>query len=172
VNDADLIQRFIAGQPQVFNTLVWRWQGRLYNFVLRYAGNPEDARNLCQQRFIRVHRQRHRLRNPERFGTWLYQIAANLCRDHLRHRQSRTSLDAYQEENGQPHPALSDDTHHSPTNEFHRTLLARDLETRRYQDLQLVGRRFDQFDHTTQTRFRRNESALFERMPARYNDDQ
>mgnify|MGYP001421280554 CR=1 FL=1 len=115
MNDADLIQRFIAGQPQVFNTLVWRWQGRFYNFVLRYAGNPEDARDLCQQRFIRAHRQRHRLRNPERFGTWLYQIAANLCRDHLRHRQSHTSLDAYQEENGQPHPALSDDTHDRAT---------------------------------------------------------
>ena len=54
MNDADLIQRFIAGQSQAFNTLVWPWQGRLYNLVLRYIGDPEEARDLCQQSFIRA----------------------------------------------------------------------------------------------------------------------
>jgi RNA polymerase sigma-70 factor (ECF subfamily) len=120
VNDADLIQRFIAGQSQAFNTLVWPWQGRLYNLVLRYIGDPEEARDLCQQSFIRAHRQLHRLRDPERFATWLYQIAANTCRDHLRRRKPHVSLDAYQEENGQPHPALTDDARHSPADELYR----------------------------------------------------
>ena len=108
MSDADLIQRFRAGQHQAFNTLVWRWQGRLYRFALRYSGDSEEARDLCQQSFIRAYRQLHRLRDPEHFATWLYQIAANLCRDHLRQRAQaqHVSLDAYEEASAQPHPAL------------------------------------------------------------------
>ncbi len=106
MSDADLILRFRAGQHQAFNVLVWRWQGRLYRFALRYSGDSEDARDLCQQSFIRAYGQLHRLRDPERFATWLYQIAANLCRDHLRQRVQHVSLDAYEEASAQPHPAL------------------------------------------------------------------
>ena len=107
MSDADLILHFKAGQRQAFNALVWRWQGRLYRFALRYSGDAEDARDLCQQSFIRAYRQLHRLRDPERFSTWLYQIAANLCRDHLRQRVQHVSLDAYEETSDRPHPALS-----------------------------------------------------------------
>ena len=39
-------------------------------------------------------------------STWLYQIAANLCRDHLRQRVQHVSLDAYEEASAQPHPVL------------------------------------------------------------------
>ena len=106
MSDADLILRFRAGQHQAFNALVWRWQGRLYRFALRYSGDSEEARDLCQQSFIRAYRQLHRLRDPERFSTWLYQIAANLCRDHLRQRVQHVSLDAYEEVGARPHPAL------------------------------------------------------------------
>ena len=106
MSDADLILRFRAGQHQAFNALVWRWQGRLYRFALRYSGDSEEARDLCQQSFIRAYGQLHRLRDPERFSTWLYQIAANLCRDHLRQRVQHVSLDAYEEASDRPHPAL------------------------------------------------------------------
>jgi len=108
MNDADLIARFLEGQVAAFNTLVWRWQDRLYNFVLRYVGNREEARDLCQQIFIRAYRSLSGLRDPERFSTWIYQIALNTCRDRLRQRQrhSSLSLDRFEEEHGQPHPAL------------------------------------------------------------------
>jgi RNA polymerase sigma-70 factor (ECF subfamily) len=121
MNDAELIRRFNAGQKQVFNTLVWRWQSRLYNFVLRYTGDGEEARDLCQQSFGRAYGNLHRLRDPERFATWLYQIAANICRDHLRRQKPHISLDAYQEESGQPHPALHqpDDAPLSPATHLH-----------------------------------------------------
>jgi len=105
MSDADLILRFRAGQHQAFNALVWRWQGRRYRFALRYSGDSEEARALCQQSFIRAYGQLHRLRDPERVSTWLYQSAANLCRDHLRQRVQHVSLDAYEEASDRPHPA-------------------------------------------------------------------
>ena len=137
MNDADLIARFLEGQVTAFNTLVWRWQDRLYNFVLRYVGNREEARDLCQQIFIRVYRSLGDLRNPERFSTWIYQIALNTCRDQLRQRQRHPnlSLDHFEEEHGQPHPSLEQVDAQSPPADAQaheqdlRDLLSRALQT-------------------------------------------
>ena len=54
MTDAELIAQFRAGQIAAFNTLVKRWECPIYNFVLRYVGNRDDARDLCQQTFILV----------------------------------------------------------------------------------------------------------------------
>jgi len=137
MTDVDLIARFLEGQTTAFNTLVWRWQDRLYNFVLRYVGNREEARDLCQQIFIRVYRSLGDLRNPERFSTWIYQIALNTCRDQLRQRQRHASLslDHFEEEHGQPHPALEGAASQAPPADARmhendlRHLLSRALQT-------------------------------------------
>jgi len=137
MTDADLITRFLDGQNGAFNTLVWRWQDRLYNFVLRYVGNREEARDLCQKIFIRAYRSLGDLRDPERFSTWIYQIALNTSRDQLRHQQrhSNLSLDHFEEEHGQPHPVLEQaDAQFPPTDagthaQDLRDLLSRALQT-------------------------------------------
>ncbi len=49
MNDAELIALFRAGQIAAFNTLVKRWECPIYNFVLRYAGNRDDARDLSKK---------------------------------------------------------------------------------------------------------------------------
>lgn len=99
MTDDQLIIRFLDGQVNAFNTLVWRWEKRLYNFILRYVGDREDAKDLCQKTFIQVYQNLRRLRDPRRFPPWLYQIAVNMCRDELRKRQRRStfSLEALQE---------------------------------------------------------------------------
>ncbi|MBT4496196.1 MAG: sigma-70 family RNA polymerase sigma factor [Gemmatimonadetes bacterium] len=137
MNDADLIARFLQGQVTPFNTLVWRWQDRLFNFVLRYVGNREEARDLCQQIFIRAYRNLGNLRDPERFSTWLYQIALNTCRDQQRRQQRHPnlSLDHFEEEHGQPHPALKGTASQPPPTDARtheqdlRDLLSRALQT-------------------------------------------
>ncbi len=92
MNDAELIAQFRAGQIAAFNTLVKRWECPIYNFVLRYVGNRDDARDLCQQTFIRAYKSMRRLRDPDKFTSWIYQIALNACRDAGR-RRSLVSLD-------------------------------------------------------------------------------
>ena len=89
MTDAELIQDFLDGHEASFNLLLRRWQKRLYNFVLRNVGDRDEARDLCQQVFIRVHRRLAGLRQPERFSSWLYQIAANACLDWQRTRQAQ-----------------------------------------------------------------------------------
>lgn len=95
MTDDQLIEKFLSGDIQAFNTLVWKWEKNLYNFVLRYIGNREDAKDICQKTFIRVYRKVNKLRDTTKFSTWLYQIAVNICRDELKRRGRRdyVSLD-------------------------------------------------------------------------------
>jgi RNA polymerase sigma-70 factor (ECF subfamily) len=112
MTDGDLIQKFVDGGNttegmSAFNTLVWRWQKPIYNFVLRYTGRRDEAGDLTQQVFIRVYRNLSRLKDRERFSSWIYQIAANLCRDMIKQRQRRKS---YSLENLQENGALDETT--------------------------------------------------------------
>ena len=50
MNDAELIAQFRAGQIAAFNTLVKRWECPIYNFVLRYVGNRDDARSFSSHK--------------------------------------------------------------------------------------------------------------------------
>lgn len=100
MTDQQLIDRFRQGDVQAFNVLVWRWQRPIYNFVLRFLGNEEDARDVTQKTFLRAFQNLKRLKNTGRFRSWLYQIAINLCRDEHKRKRRSNSLE-WMQENGQ-----------------------------------------------------------------------
>ena len=100
MTDAQLIRRFRDGESHAFNGLVGRWQSRLYNFILRQVGDREEAHDLSQKVLIKAHRNLRRLRDPEKFSTWIYQIAVNTCRDELRRRKRRPTISLERLETG------------------------------------------------------------------------
>ena len=134
MNDAALIAQFQAGHTAAFNTLVKRWECPIYNFVLRYAGNRDDACDLCQQTFIRAYKSLRRLRDPDKFTAWIYQIALNACRDAARRREL-ISLDALWES-----PPIAD-TGARPDDRAHEQSV-RDLINRALQHLPCTPARF------------------------------
>lgn len=96
MTDAALIERFLNGDINAFNTLIWRWEKPLYNFILRMIGNREIAKDLCQTVFIRMYKQLKTLKDPEKFSSWVYRIALNLCKDEFKKKRTRrlVSLDS------------------------------------------------------------------------------
>lgn len=110
MTDSHLIERCQQGDTSAFNILVWRWQHRVYNFVLRYVGHREDAKDISQKTFIKAYRNMSALKDEKKFSTWLYQIAVNLCRDELkkRNRRSLYSLDLLQENGNSGLPSLQE----------------------------------------------------------------
>jgi RNA polymerase sigma-70 factor (ECF subfamily) len=91
-----------------------RWRSPLIAFILRYLGNREDAIDLAQETFVRVYEHRHSFKGDAKFSSWLFSIAANLCRNQLRWRSRHpaVSLDAEdddgnskQQEDDAPSPA-------------------------------------------------------------------
>ena len=87
VSDEELLAAIRAGDTDSLGTLVLRWQEPLFRFVYRMLPRTEDARDICQETFLRVLKKANRFREGSRFSTWMYQIALNLCRDKLRKRK-------------------------------------------------------------------------------------
>ena len=84
--DAALVQAAQDGCPEAFRSLVERHQQRVYHFCFHYLRDAGDAREACQDTFIRAHGALSRYRQRAKLSTWLFQIALNLCRDRLRAR--------------------------------------------------------------------------------------
>ena len=78
--------RLKGGEDLALNELMERWQKPLVGFILRYAGNEQDALDLAQETFVRVFESRARYEPRSKFSTWLFTIATNLCRNQARWR--------------------------------------------------------------------------------------
>jgi RNA polymerase sigma-70 factor (ECF subfamily) len=87
--DAELMLRLKNGEDWILNELMTRWQQPLVAFIYRYIGRETEALDLAQETFVRVYETRHRYAVRGKFSTWLFTIAANLCRNYLRWRQRR-----------------------------------------------------------------------------------
>ena len=99
-SDEELVDAFQAGDLSAFDDLVRRWERRILAAVYRVMGTEDEARDLCQETFLRAYRALGGFKREARFSSWLYQIALNLCRDRMRRRKGRilVSLDAMEED--------------------------------------------------------------------------
>ena len=86
-SDEELVLALRSGNSDSLGQLVSRWQEPLFRFAFRILERREEARDVCQETFLRVLRQASRFQEGARFSTWMYQIALNLCRDQLRRRR-------------------------------------------------------------------------------------
>lgn len=82
--DEELVARSIGGDSESFNQLVLRWERPIYALAYRTIGREEDARDVCQETFLRAFRALPGFRGQAKFSSWLYRIALNLCRDWVR----------------------------------------------------------------------------------------
>jgi len=89
--DEELVARSIDGDADSFNELVHRWERPIYTLAYRQLGRDEDARDVCQETFLRAYRALPGFRGQAKFSSWLYRIALNLCRDWMR-RERRTPV--------------------------------------------------------------------------------
>jgi len=81
--DEVLVDRFLSGDEASFNQLLRRWEKPVYNLVLRLLGDVEEAKDVCQEVFLKVYQNLGRFKKRAKFSSWLYQIAINQSRSHL-----------------------------------------------------------------------------------------
>jgi RNA polymerase sigma-70 factor (ECF subfamily) len=89
--DEELVARSVSGDADSFNELIVRWERPIYALAYRTIGREEDARDVCQETFLRAFRALPGFRGQAKFSSWLYRIALNLCRDWMR-RQRRAPV--------------------------------------------------------------------------------
>jgi len=90
-SDEELVARSIGGDLDSFNQLVVRWERPIYALAYRVIGREEDARDVCQETFLRAFRALGGFKGQAKFSSWLYRITLNLCRDWIR-RERRTPV--------------------------------------------------------------------------------
>jgi RNA polymerase sigma-70 factor (ECF subfamily) len=92
--DEELVARSIGGDMESFNQLVVRWERPIYALAYRVIGREEDARDVCQETFLRAFRSINGFRGQAKFSSWLYRIALNLCRDWIRRERRSPTVQA------------------------------------------------------------------------------
>ncbi len=109
------------GDQESFEQLVRSYDRAVLRLALNLLRNPEDARDVYQEAFLRVYRNLNSFRLDSSFQTWLYRIVTNICLDHLRRRKVR------REESSDP---VQEAQHKSQDADPQRTLLSKELGAR------------------------------------------
>lgn len=87
--DRALVERALAGDESAFKQLFTRHRDDASRVVYRMLGPSPEVEDVVQDVFLHVYRSLHTFRGDSRFSTWLYRLAVNVTRMHLRKRKSR-----------------------------------------------------------------------------------
>jgi len=82
-----VLQRAKEGDRKAFEEIYQLYHRRIYNAVYGMLSDADDAQDVTQDVFIRLHDALPTLRADEAFSTYLYRIALNLCRDRARRKK-------------------------------------------------------------------------------------
>ncbi len=91
--DAKLVEAIKGGDKNAFRKLFERYNRRAFAVALGVLKNPQDARDVVQDAFIKVHKHIHNFQGSSSFYTWLYRIVMNLSIDHIRRSKKRRNVD-------------------------------------------------------------------------------
>ncbi|SRR6056297_385173 len=84
MKNEELIANYLEGDISAFNVLVRKHQGQLFNFLLKYIGDREVAGDIMQQTFVLMYKKLKKLKEREKFKSWLYSIAINQSKNYFR----------------------------------------------------------------------------------------
>src|SRR2546421_11447553 len=93
-DDRALVRAAQSGDEQAFRQLVVRYQRRVYQLALGMTKDPDEAMDIAQETFVRVHRYLPGFKGDSSFFTWTYRIAMNLCLDAQRRKGRVERVDA------------------------------------------------------------------------------
>lgn len=82
--DLELLRSVAGGDEPALRALIEAHQNRIFHFILRHVPDESDAAEIAADTFVRVHRHAARFEPRGKVSTWIFSIALNLCRDHLR----------------------------------------------------------------------------------------
>ena len=119
ISDKTLVERFRRGEEEAFSILVERYASRTYRVAYGVLGNREDAEEVAQDVFVKIHKALADFRGESEFSTWLYRIAMNMAKNKYRWNKSRgegvkVSIDAPLENDDDRRTLEVEDVERSP----------------------------------------------------------
>jgi RNA polymerase sigma factor (sigma-70 family) len=84
---SDLAERFAGGDADAFTQVVESYSQKVYALCYRILRDPEEAKDMAQEVFVRVYSKRKSFQGRSSLYTWIYRIAFNMCLSHLKRRR-------------------------------------------------------------------------------------
>lgn len=82
--DLLLVERCKQGDQIAYGQLLRKYQNSVYNLCRKMVRNPEEARDLSQEAFVKTFKNLDRYNPVYAFSSWLFKITSNLCIDYIR----------------------------------------------------------------------------------------
>jgi RNA polymerase sigma-70 factor (ECF subfamily) len=109
-----IIEAVLQGDVSEFRALLERYQKPIYSLMIRLTGSADTAEDLTQETFVRAFERLHQFRKDKRFFPWIYAIAVNRGRDHLRRRGIRRDIFAEESDDFPTADPFSEDCSRQP----------------------------------------------------------
>ena len=127
-NESELVAAAKAGDISAFETLVSRYERKIYRLAQHITQNNEDAEDVSQEAFLKAFEHLGEFQGNSRFYTWLVRIAVNQALMKLRKRRNKdVSLDEDIETEDNFIPREIEDWGPSPEDRYTQEELARIL---------------------------------------------
>ena len=98
VLEQELISKSKKGDFLAFEILINKYSKQVFNILLRLLGNREDAEDVSQEVFVKVYKKLHTYKGNSQFYTWLFRIAINAGKDHLKKKKWEYPLETLGED--------------------------------------------------------------------------
>jgi RNA polymerase sigma-70 factor (ECF subfamily) len=124
-SDESLIAAHLRGDPAAFRELVHRYGDGVLGYLFRMTGNRDQAEDLFQETFKRVHEKARTYRGGS-FKSWLFTIATRATIDCVRRRKRLTMIslnqrtDCEEEDSARQAGTLADGDASNPADELVR----------------------------------------------------
>ncbi|MEC7521085.1 MAG: sigma-70 family RNA polymerase sigma factor [Myxococcota bacterium] len=92
-DDRTLVERVQGGDERAFRALYERYHRRAFAVAYGVVKNKQDALDVVQDGFVKVHKHIGKFQGSSSFYTWLYRIIMNLSIDHVRRRKNSKGLE-------------------------------------------------------------------------------
>jgi RNA polymerase sigma-70 factor (ECF subfamily) len=90
--DRTAVQRCLEGDTEAFGWLIDRYERPVYNTVLHIVGNVDDAREICQEAFMKAFQHLASYDPSRKFFSWIYRVAVNEAINHVKSRKPTEAL--------------------------------------------------------------------------------
>ena len=110
-SDDELIARARAKDFAAFETLLGRYEDKVYRLAFRIVRNETDSKEILQETFVSIWRKLDTFKGDSQFGSWVYRIATNAALMRLRSQRRHPEVSTeelpigYLDNYGQPAPA-------------------------------------------------------------------
>jgi RNA polymerase sigma-70 factor (ECF subfamily) len=104
-DEVSLLRAALEGETTAWGEIVVRYKDAVFGLCLGFLRNRADAEDIAQDAFVRAYVNLRRYNLERKFSTWMFTIAANLCRNRIRYRRNHPVMEVEFEFEGGADPA-------------------------------------------------------------------